>query len=400
MAFADLSEADTLVVANFLRDGAFVQYLDLRGNSIGPDGIKTIAGALKRNRSISGLSLKWNPFGKDPAGVRGLCEMLRSNLTISYLDLQGCGLDSAGAELLAGMLAENRTIKFLDLSWNPLGVAGGVSIVEGLKRAEHIMDVQLGGTRAGAEILHEITFLLRRNRRKAAKDASERAELEAQAAEEKKKPKVEEESEDQKTARKRREKQKEEEVLPLPRTWTREEFNAMQRRMLKMDREEKRPQERQVFEEINAFSDKTLAETSRHRGKTGEVDQRERLATEAYEEREQRYTREIRQIEFTLKDAIDTKDGIQKDVNWKEGEVKRLEGEHALIFKEMAAIKEAAAKTEVALREQLLDVAQEQADRRHNICLLEEDLQAMEEENESLRKYVVQFKANVENVLG
>merc|ERR1712048_310605 len=67
-----------------------------------------------------------------------------------------------------GMLTANTTISHLDLSWNDLGVDGGVALLDGLKHNSSVIDCQLSGSKIGEETLHEVAFLLKRNRAAAA----------------------------------------------------------------------------------------------------------------------------------------------------------------------------------------------------------------------------------------
>merc|ERR1719171_3004514 len=70
------------------------------------------------------------------------------------------------------MIAVNTTISHLDLSWNDLGVDGGISLLDGLKHNSSLIDCQLSGSKVGEETLHEVAFLLRRNRAAAAYKAN------------------------------------------------------------------------------------------------------------------------------------------------------------------------------------------------------------------------------------
>merc|ERR1719420_1007554 len=60
----------------------------------------------------------------------------------------------------------------MDLSWNDFGVDGGSALLEGLKHNSTVIDCQLSGSKVGEETLHEVAFLLRRNRAAAAYKAS------------------------------------------------------------------------------------------------------------------------------------------------------------------------------------------------------------------------------------
>merc|ERR1719310_1214406 len=81
-------------------------------------------------------------------------------------------MNNIGAKHVGEMLKANTTISHLDLSWNDLGVDGGLALLDGLKRNQTLIDCQLSGSKVGEETLHEVAFLLRRNRAAAAYKAS------------------------------------------------------------------------------------------------------------------------------------------------------------------------------------------------------------------------------------
>merc|ERR1719473_151463 len=172
VAYASIGDEGVAEVAKFVRDNSFVKYLDLRGNNIQAKGAIALANGIKLNRSLRSLNLKWNAIGKDPTGVSALCDALKSNLTIGHVDLRNNRINNIGAKHIAEMLKANTTITHLDLSWNDLGVDGGIALLDGLKRNQTLIDCQLSGSKVGEETLHEVAFILRRNRAAAAYKAN------------------------------------------------------------------------------------------------------------------------------------------------------------------------------------------------------------------------------------
>jgi len=133
LAYASVGDDGMAEVSRFVRDNSFVKYLDLRGNNIAAKGAVTLSNGLKLNRSLRSLNLKWNQIGRDNTGVQALCEMLRTNVTISHVDFRNNRINNVGATYIGEMLRENTTITHLDVSWNDLGVDGGLALLEGLK---------------------------------------------------------------------------------------------------------------------------------------------------------------------------------------------------------------------------------------------------------------------------
>merc|ERR1719382_797861 len=131
-----------------------------------------LANGVKLNRSLRSLNLKWNSVGRDPSGIGALCDVLKSNLTIGHVDLRNNRINNIVAKCIGEMLTCNTTISHLDLSWNDLGVDGGVALLDGLKHNQTLIDCQLSGSKVGEETLHEVAFLLRRNRAAAAYKSS------------------------------------------------------------------------------------------------------------------------------------------------------------------------------------------------------------------------------------
>ena len=77
--------------------------MDLHSNSIGAEGAKSLAQALRVNSSVSSLDLNSNSIGAE------------------------------GANSLAQALGVNTSLSSLDLSWNFIGDEGANSLVQALK---------------------------------------------------------------------------------------------------------------------------------------------------------------------------------------------------------------------------------------------------------------------------
>jgi len=415
LAYASISDEGITEVAKFIRDNPFVKYLDLRGNNIQAKGAMILANGIKINRSLRSLNLKWNSIGRDPSGVQALCDILKFNLTIGHVDLRNNRVNNVGAKAIGEMLTANTTISHLDLSWNDLGVDGGIALLDGLKHNSTLIDCQLSGSKVGEETLHEVAFLLRRNRSAAAYKASPNDTAALAAAAD---PQSSTLGNGGPTANSTSR------SLPMAgmtgsdspsspaakaaanarggatrANWTAKDSSSLMLRLMMKEREQVLPEDKLFYQQIAEHIDKLLLETSKH--KQGRVDgeEREKLSTTGFLEREQRYTREIRQTEELLQKTIANKEQLQKELGDKTAELKGLNEDNAQAIRESVALQEQAAGEEQQLRKELRDIIQEKRDLQDKLALSNKDLELLNQENERLRAHVKGFQRDVNEIL-
>lgn len=419
IAYASLTEEGIAEVSKLIRDSPFVKYLDLRGNNVQAKGATILANGLRLNRSLRSLNLKWNAIGKDPAGISAMCDMLKTNLTIGHVDLRNNRVNNVGAKIIGEMLRANNTITHLDLSWNDLGVDGGLALLEGLKHNSTVIDCQLSGSKVGDETLHEVAFLLRKNKSAAAYRASP-ADTGAQAA-----------AEDPVTAtiagggpgstiR----------SVPLSSTGmsqakdnlggtgvtpvatavpqktslaraalgAKDSSSLLQRLQMK-EREQVLPEDRLFYQQVAEHIDKLLLSTSKH--KQGRIDgeEREKLSTTGFMEREQRYTKEIRLTEESLQKTIADKENLHRELAENSAELKRLNEEQTQSIRESVAVREQSTAEEQQLRQELRDIVTNKRELQDKLALSSKDLELLQEENERLRSHVKAFQRDVHEIL-
>merc|ERR1712083_404515 len=104
--------------------------------------------------------------------------------------------------------------------------------------------------------------------------------------------------------------------------WTPKDSSSLMLRLMMKEREQVLPEDKLFYHQVAEHIDKLLLETSKH--KQGRVDgeEREKLGTTGFLEREQRYTREIRQTEELLQQTIVDKENLQRDMAEKTSELK------------------------------------------------------------------------------
>ncbi|KAG0050367.1 hypothetical protein BGZ90_007077, partial [Linnemannia elongata] len=82
--------------------------LDLRDNSIGPNGGQALSEALKNNSTLTTLDLGINSIGEH--GTQALSEALKTNSTLTTLKLRRNSIGENGAQALSEALKTNSTL--------------------------------------------------------------------------------------------------------------------------------------------------------------------------------------------------------------------------------------------------------------------------------------------------
>merc|ERR1719350_2553043 len=121
-------------------------------------------------------------------------------------------------------------------------------------------------------------------------------------------------------------------------------------RLMMKEREQVLPEDKLFYQQIAEHIDKLLLESNKH--KQGRVDgeEREKLSTTGFLEREQRYTKEIRTTEDMLQQTIADKENLQRELANKTAELKTINEESAQAIRESVALQEQATAEEQQLR--------------------------------------------------
>ncbi|KAL0245000.1 hypothetical protein GEMRC1_009080 [Eukaryota sp. GEM-RC1] len=118
--------------------------IDLRNNSIGPEGAIAIAEALKVNSSVSRIYLHNNSIG--PEGAIAIAEALKLNSSVSDIYLHNNSIGPEGAIAIAEALKVNSSVSVtrINLSNNSIGPEGAIAIAEALKLNSSVTRIDLG----------------------------------------------------------------------------------------------------------------------------------------------------------------------------------------------------------------------------------------------------------------
>ncbi|KAG0283453.1 hypothetical protein BGZ96_012183, partial [Linnemannia gamsii] len=124
-----------------LKTNLSVTTLDLVNNSIGDDGAKALSEALRTNSNLTTLNLMSNSIGDD--GAKALAEALKTNSTLTTLDLQHNSIGDDGAKALSEALRTNSTLTTLNLESNSIWFKGVLALSEVLSSKSTLTTINI-----------------------------------------------------------------------------------------------------------------------------------------------------------------------------------------------------------------------------------------------------------------
>ena len=136
-------------LANAIAKNTTLKKLYIYNNNIGPEGIKLLADALKKNHTntLEGLYLYDNIIGDE--GAKYIAKMLADNKTLQKIGLNDNNISDKGAQSLATSLLENTSLHTIDLGTNSIGDKGAQSIATSLVINTGIQEIYLDDNKIG-----------------------------------------------------------------------------------------------------------------------------------------------------------------------------------------------------------------------------------------------------------
>ncbi|KAL0242519.1 hypothetical protein GEMRC1_005082 [Eukaryota sp. GEM-RC1] len=151
----------SMLLIEALKTNTTVTSVDLEDSSIGAEGAKALAEALKVNASITSVSLAENSIGDE--GVSALAEALKVNASITSICLLYNSIGAEGASALAEALKVNNSVTNIDLSFNSIGAEGARALAEALRVNASVTSIDLSFNSIGAEGARALAEALRVN---------------------------------------------------------------------------------------------------------------------------------------------------------------------------------------------------------------------------------------------
>jgi hypothetical protein len=149
-----MNTPEDLVLLKRVRDndlaGINYTHLFLKSRVVGDEGCTRIASALRRNRTITKITLAGNGVGEH--GAARLAEPLAKNRYVTALILRGNKpFGGAAAAALGAGLRTNEILRVLDLSYCPIGDDGLAGLAQALAGNTGLRRLNLNATEAGNE---------------------------------------------------------------------------------------------------------------------------------------------------------------------------------------------------------------------------------------------------------
>ncbi|KAL0242941.1 hypothetical protein GEMRC1_005504 [Eukaryota sp. GEM-RC1] len=148
----------SMLLIEALKTNTTVTIVNLFYNSIGDEGARALAEALKVNTSITSVYLMFNSVGDE--GARALAEALKVNASVTSVNLWRNSIGAEGARALAEAWKVNASVTSVDLRGISIGAEGARALADALKVNTSITSVYLmfnsvgdEGARALAEAL-------------------------------------------------------------------------------------------------------------------------------------------------------------------------------------------------------------------------------------------------------
>jgi len=408
LAYASIGDEGCNAVARFMRDTVLLKTLDLRGNNIRADGLVVLSHSLRNNDRLQSLCMKWNNIGAGSTrGIQALCDVLKENKGISHLDVRNNKIGPEAGKFFGDMLKENNSITHLDLSWNDLGSEGGVALLEGVQMNHTLIDCQLSGNRIAEDTLHAVAYILRRNRTSAplatggiggvgfgsgslqgtTVSMGGGTEPATQAL-----GTTGPQSADTAAAARR-------EISPSKGRVIQDE--AVQLKLLQKEREggSLNAEDARFFGEVAEYIDLLQLDVARNKKYRMDAEERERVVTKGFMEREMRYAQEMRELENLLAKSKADKDELLKETEYIQAEIERIKQEKNATMQDRLKLEEITRATADRLRCDIRDGLTVKADLETEIYKIKRKQQEQEEENARLRTYLSRCKEDLDKAL-
>ncbi|KAH7829503.1 putative NLR family CARD domain-containing protein 3 [Monocercomonoides exilis] len=136
--------------------------LSISGCGCGPVGCAALAVLLKNPlAALQSLSMENNPVGQ---GAASIAEALRTNTTLTFLNLSQCKIEGAGATDLLSAVSVNHTLTTLHLDGNFIPEQCGPSFVSSLSPNTTILTLTITGSLLSRQVVTDLAAICKRNR--------------------------------------------------------------------------------------------------------------------------------------------------------------------------------------------------------------------------------------------
>ncbi|KAL0243033.1 hypothetical protein GEMRC1_005596 [Eukaryota sp. GEM-RC1] len=140
----------SILLIEALKTNTTITSIDLLDSAIGAEGARALAEALLVNSSVTSVNL-CNNFLRDD-GARALAEALKVNSSVTGVDLRLNSIGDEGAEALAEALKVNTSVTSVNLGYNSIGDEGARALAQALIVYTSVTSVNLRYNSIGDEV--------------------------------------------------------------------------------------------------------------------------------------------------------------------------------------------------------------------------------------------------------
>merc|ERR1719356_737200 len=153
------------------------------------------------------------------------------------------------------------------------------------------------------------------------------------------------------------------------------------------------------FGEVAEYIDLLQLDVARNKKYRMDAEERERVVTKGFMEREMRYAQEMRELENLLAKSKAEKDELLHDTQYLQNEIERVREEKAKTVADRMKLEEIARASAERLRCDIRDGLSVKADLETQIYKVKRRQQEQEEENARLRTYLGKCKEDLDRAL-
>ncbi|KAF9322929.1 hypothetical protein BG006_001946 [Podila minutissima] len=159
--YVKIGDNGAQALAAALRTNSTLTILNLDQNLIGDSGAQALAAALRTNSTLTSLDLRSIEIGF--RGVQALSAALRTNSTLASLDLRANRIGDKKAQVLFEALKTNSTLTTVNLDQNSTGDSGAQAVSEALKMNSTLTTLNLDQNSIGGDGVQALAETLKTN---------------------------------------------------------------------------------------------------------------------------------------------------------------------------------------------------------------------------------------------
>jgi hypothetical protein len=174
---------------------------------------------------------------------------------------------------------------------------------------------------------------------------------------------------------------------------------GIQLKLLQKERDYANAEDARFFGEVAEYIDLLQLDVARNKKYRMDAEERERVVTKGFMEREMRYAQEMRELENLLAKAKADKDELLQETQYLQAEIERVKQEKNATMQDRLKLEEIARATADRLRCDIRDGLTVKADLETEIYKVKRKQEEQEEENQRLRTYLSRCKEDLDKAL-